>query len=75
MTGGRADGLHLDGLYDAHGTLAVHRVGAMERHVARADLVASEKDAKLAHKLGQLQHFMAAFPQKCMGQLAYFGPT
>ena len=37
------------------------------------------KDAKLAQKLGQLQPFIAAFPQECMGQLAYytflFGPT
>ena len=35
----------------------------------------SEKDAELAQKLGQLQPFMAAFPQECMGQLASFGPT
>ena len=36
---------------------------------------ASEKDAKLAQKLGQLQPFIAVFPQECIGQLAYFGPT
>jgi hypothetical protein len=36
---------------------------------------ASEKDAKLAQKLGQLQPFLAALPQECMGQLASFGPT
>ena len=36
---------------------------------------ASEKDAKLAQKLGQLQSFLAVFPQECIGQLAYFGPT
>jgi hypothetical protein len=35
----------------------------------------SEKDTKLAQKLGQLQPFIAVFPQKCMGQLASFGPT
>ena len=35
----------------------------------------SEKDTKLAQKLGQLQHFIAVFPQECMGQLGYFGPT
>jgi hypothetical protein len=35
----------------------------------------SEKDAKLTQKLGQLQPFVAVFPQECMGQLAYFGPT
>jgi hypothetical protein len=34
-----------------------------------------EKDAKLAQKLDQLQPFTAVFPQECMGQLAYFGPT
>ena len=28
----------------------------------------SEKDAKLAQKLGQLQAFIAAFPQECTGQ-------
>jgi hypothetical protein len=31
----------------------------------------SDKDAKL----GQLQPFIAVFPQECIGQLAYFGPT
>ena len=35
----------------------------------------SEKDAKLAQKLGQLQPFTAVFPQECMGQLASFRPT
>jgi hypothetical protein len=35
---------------------------------------ASEKDAKLAQKLGQLQPFMVVFPQECMGQFASFGP-
>ena len=35
---------------------------------------ASEKDAKLAQKLGQLQPFIAALPQEYMDQLAYFGP-
>ena len=35
----------------------------------------SEKDAKLAQKLGQLQPFIVVFPQECMGQLASFGPT
>jgi hypothetical protein len=33
------------------------------------------RDAKLAQKLGQLPPIIAAFPQKCEGQLAYFGPT
>jgi hypothetical protein len=36
---------------------------------------ASEKDAKLAQKLGQPQAFMAVFRLKCVGQLASFGPT
>ena len=36
---------------------------------------ASEKDAKLAQKLGQLQPFLAVFPQEWIGQLASFGPT
>jgi hypothetical protein len=35
----------------------------------------SENDAELAQKLGQLQPFLAVFPQECMGQLASFGPT
>jgi hypothetical protein len=34
----------------------------------------SEKDAKLAQRLGQLQPFIAILPQECMGQLASFGP-
>jgi hypothetical protein len=40
-----------------------------------AHLTGSEKDAKLAQKLGQLQPFISAFPQECVGQLASFGPT
>jgi hypothetical protein len=35
----------------------------------------SEKDAKLAQKLGQLQPSVTVSPQECMGQLASFGPT
>jgi hypothetical protein len=35
----------------------------------------SEKDALLAQKLGQLQPFIAAFPQECVDQPASFGPT
>jgi hypothetical protein len=35
----------------------------------------SEKDAKLAQKLGQLQPFIAVFPQAFAGQLAFFGPA
>ena len=47
-----------------------------EGRAVRAELhVQSEKDAKLAQKLGQLQLFVAVFPQECMGQIASFGPT
>jgi hypothetical protein len=35
----------------------------------------SEKDTKLAQKLGQLQPFMAVFLHECVGQLASSGPT
>jgi ABC-type multidrug transport system fused ATPase/permease subunit len=35
----------------------------------------SEKDAKLAQKLDQLQPFVAVFPQEYMGQLASSGPA
>ena len=35
----------------------------------------SETDAGLAQKLGQLQPFIAVFPQERTGQLASFGPT
>ena len=34
-----------------------------------------ERDATLAQELGQLQPFLAVFPQECAGQLASFGPT
>ena len=34
---------------------------------------ASEKDAKLAQKLGQLQPFIAVFPQECMRHLHLLG--
>ena len=49
-----------------------HRVPA-ERAQPRAD--GGEKDAKSALKLGQLQLFIAVFPQECVGQLASFGPS
>jgi hypothetical protein len=32
----------------------------------------SEKDAKLAQNLGQLQPFIAVFPQECMGSTGIF---
>ena len=35
----------------------------------------SERDAKLAQKLGQFQPFLPVFPLECMGRLASFGPT
>ena len=34
---------------------------------------ASEKDVKLAQKLGQLQPFIAVFPQECMANLRLLG--
>jgi hypothetical protein len=33
------------------------------------------KTPKLAQKLGQLQPFLAVFPQECVGKLASFGRT
>ena len=36
---------------------------------------ASEEDAKLAQKLGQLQPFLAVFPQERTSQVASFGPA
>ena len=47
------------------------RLGAAEPQGARG---ASEKDAKLAQNLGQLQPFTAVFPHECTGQRASFGP-
>jgi hypothetical protein len=35
----------------------------------------SEKDAKLAQRLGQLQPVIAVSPQECVGQLPSFGPS
>ena len=35
----------------------------------------SEKDAKLARKLGQLQPFLAVLSAECLGQFASSGPT
>jgi hypothetical protein len=48
---------------------------AVEKPGAFIVKLISEQDAKLAQKLGQLQPFLAVFPQECMGQLASFGPT
>ena len=36
---------------------------------------ASEEDAELAQRLGQLQPFIAVVRAECVGQLAPFGPT
>jgi hypothetical protein len=47
------------------------RGGMHGRHCPRLR-AAGEKDAKLAQKLGQLQPFIAVYPQECMGQLASF---
>ena len=45
------------------------------KHTGRLKML-SEKDAKLAQKLGERQPLIAAvFPQECTGQLASFGPT
>ena len=49
--------------------------GQYQRHGVDKLPAQSEKDAKLAQKLGQLQPFLAEFPQECAGQLASFGPT
>ena len=49
--------------------------GAGEGAQGEPHVEQSEKDAKLAQKLGQLQPFVAVFPPECMGQLASFGPT
>jgi hypothetical protein len=58
---------HGHGPQPATGRRRQHRQGRRHR--------ASEKDAKLAQKLGQLQPFLAVLPPECMGQLASFGPT
>jgi hypothetical protein len=42
---------------------------------AAAEHVESEKAAKLAQTLGQLQSFTTVLPQEYTGQLASFGPT
>ena len=59
-------------LWHADGDNRAGAGGAAPRASVR---VPSEKDAKLAQRLGQLQPFIAAFPQEYMGQLASFGPT
>ena len=63
---GRADARDLPERAAAGGSQAGPRAGQQR---------SGEKDAELAQKLGQLQHFIAVFPQECMGQLAYFGVT
>jgi hypothetical protein len=54
-----------------------HGAHALQRRAGLRALAAgvSESDTQLAQKLGQLQPFVAAFPQECMGQLASFGST
>jgi hypothetical protein len=51
------------------------RASGPARGWGRRALGPSEKDAKLAQKLGQLPPFIAVFAQECMGQLASFGPA
>jgi hypothetical protein len=57
----------------ARGPAGARGRGLGGRALARG--AASEKDAKLAQKLGQLQPFTALFPRECMGQLASSGPA
>ena len=57
------------------GRAAGLRAGGLRQAFDDGAGAASESDAKLAQKLGQLQPFLAVFPQECMGQLASFGPT
>ena len=52
----------------------LRRVNRLDGHAVRVR-PPSEKDANLAQNLGQLQPFIAVFPQECMGQLASFGPA
>jgi hypothetical protein len=49
--------------------------GSGSFHLQAQIVGTSEKDAKLAQKLGQIQPFIAVSPQECMGQLAPSGPT
>ena len=56
-------------------TQAERRRDPAHRGDADHVVAASEKDAKLAKKLGQLQPYIAVFPQGCTRQLASFGPT
>jgi hypothetical protein len=54
----------------------MHRFDAHQISSLKNPRLRSEKDAKLAQKLGQLQPFMAvSIPTGITGQLAYFGPT
>jgi hypothetical protein len=60
-----------------HAAAAVGPLHVARMRAARAgrDVPAGEKDTKWAQKLGQLQPFIAVFPQECMGQLASSGQT
>ena len=42
---------------------------------AGSGMVSMIRNEGASEKLGQLQPFVAVFPQECMGQLAFFGPT
>ena len=60
----------------AHGAVAPGGLPEHQGHQAAGQaLRKGEKDAELAQTLGQLKPLIAVFPQECMGQLAYFGPT
>ena len=83
-------GLDADHPRGGHGLTAQHDMARRrDRRLSRAAVPAgrrheplavplwsaSEKDTKLAQKLGQLQPFMAEFLLECTGQLVYCGPT
>jgi hypothetical protein len=54
---------------------AARREAGAPRRRGRPRPRPSEKDAKFAQKLGQLQPFIAVLPPECVGQLASFGPA
>jgi hypothetical protein len=53
---------------------AATNVVRVDKQLSEARRVRDEV-SKVRKKLGQLQHFIAVFPQECMGRLASFGPT
>ena len=77
MVEGKVDPVALDEMITINHEASVKYFHSLPSAISITNVTEVRKTpiCKLAKKLGQLQPFIAMFPQECVGQLASFGPT